>query len=108
IGELLFDNGASTNCPGGLVCGTAYVFRAFAHANSTLSKSAFSVPNLTCSTLNCGSTGGCTYTQGYWKTHGPLNCNPSSSGNTWPVTTLTLGTVSYTDDQLCSIFKTPA
>ena len=107
VGEFLFDNGASTNCPQALKCGTAYVFRAFAHASSTLSKSAFSA-NTTCSTLACGNNGGCTFTQGYWKTHGPTGCNPSSSGNVWPVTSLTLGTATYTDLQICSILNTPA
>jgi uncharacterized protein DUF5979 len=36
---------------------------------------------------------GCTFTQGYWKTH------PAD----WPVTTLTLGTVTYTQAQLLAI-----
>jgi hypothetical protein len=107
VGEFLFDNGASTNCSGALVCGTEYVFRAFAHASNSLNRSDFT-PNHTCSTLSCGGgdTGGCTLTQGYWKTHGP-----SATGNNqneWPVTNLTLGTVNYTDLQLQSIFDTPA
>lgn len=117
IGEFLFDEGASTNCDGALKCGTAYVFRAFAHANNTLNRSDFSA-NLTCSTLTCGSTGTCTYTQGYWKTHGAAG--PASErildefGNitgyvsVWPVHDLALGTVSYTEQQLQSIFDTPA
>jgi hypothetical protein len=107
VGEFLFDNGASTNCLDALVCGTDYVFRAFAHANSTLNRSDFTT-NQTCSTLDCGSEGGCTFTQGYWKTHGPVGCNPSSSANVWPVTSLTLGSVTYTDLELCSIFNKPA
>ncbi|MEO6000460.1 MAG: hypothetical protein ABIN89_26690 [Chitinophagaceae bacterium] len=105
VGEFLFDNGASTNCPSVLQCGKSYVFRAFAHANSSLQKSDFT-SNLTCSTLACGSTGTCTYTQGYWKTHGPV---PTGNNvNEWAVTSLTLGTVNYTDLQLQSIFNTPA
>ena len=108
IGEFLFDEGASTNCGGALVCGTNYVFRAFVHANSTLQRSDFTA-NLTCKTLDCDSDeGGCTFTQGYWKTHGPTDCNPSSGANIWTVTSLTLGTVTYTDVELCSIFNTPA
>src|SRR5579859_6044248 len=39
-------------------------------------------------------TGGCTFTQGYWKNH------PSA----WPVTSLTIGGVSYTEAQLLTIF----
>jgi hypothetical protein len=107
VGEFLFDNGASTNCLDALVCGTDYVFRAFAHANSTLNRSDFT-PNQTCSTLGCGSEGGCTFTQGYWKTHGPVGCDPSSGANVWPVTSLTLGSVTYTDLELCNIFNKPA
>lgn len=41
--------------------------------------------------------GGCTLTQGYWKTH------PSA----WPVSGLTIGGVSYTRSQLISFLKTP-
>lgn len=40
---------------------------------------------------------GCTLTQGFWKNH------PSD----WPVTSLTLGTVTYTQAQLLSILKQP-
>jgi hypothetical protein len=107
VGEFLFDNGASTNCDGALVCGTEYVFRVFAHANSTLQRSDFS-SNKTCSTLPCVSGDGCTFTQGYWKTHGPIPTGNNT--NVWPVTSLTLGTVvtPYTDLQLLSIFNTPA
>ena len=109
VGEFLFDEGASTNCSGTLVCGTSYVFHAFGHATSTLSKSDLTA-NLTCTTLPCSNdyTGGCTLTQGYWKTHGPVGCNPSSGANVWPVSSLTLGTVLYSDVQLCSILNTAA
>jgi hypothetical protein len=107
IGDNLFDNpGASSTCPSTpLVCGTTYVFRVFAHANSSLQRSDFT-GNLQCTTINCNDTGGCTYTQGYWKTHGPIPTGNNS--NEWPVTSLTLGTVSYTDLELLSIFNTPA
>jgi hypothetical protein len=107
LGEFQFDNGASTNCAGALVCGTEYVFRAFAHANSSLTRSDFT-GNLSCSTLPCRQGDTCTFTQGYWKTHGPAGCVTGNNTNVWPVTSLTLGTVSYTDLQLCSIFNTPA
>ena len=105
VGEFLFDNGASTNCAAALVCGTEYVFRAFAHATSSLMRSEFTQP-LTCSTLACGHAESCTFTQGYWKTHGPIPTGNNT--NEWPVTSLTLGTVTYTDLQLQSIFDTPA
>jgi hypothetical protein len=42
------------------------------------------------------SSGGCTLTQGYWKNH-----------ESWPVTSLSLGTVSYTKAQLLSVLDTP-
>jgi hypothetical protein len=107
VGDFMFDNGASTNCGDGLVCGTDYVFRAFAHANNTLVRSDFT-GNLLCSTLPCGEVGedGCTYTQGYWKTHGPIPTGNNS--NEWPVASLMLGSVSYTDFQLQSILDKPA
>jgi hypothetical protein len=108
IGELLLDNGASIDdpdCAAVLACGTDYVFRAFAHADSTHLRSAFT-PTLTCSTAECENPGGCTLTQGFWKTHGPTACVTGNNTNEWPAfTTLTLGTVSYTDAQLCSILN---
>jgi hypothetical protein len=42
------------------------------------------------------SLGGCTYTQGYWKNH------PSA----WPVTSLTIGGVVYSQQQLLALFDT--
>jgi hypothetical protein len=107
VGEFLFDNGASSNCTEALECGTDYVFRAFAHASASLNRSDFT-PNHTCSTLSCGGgdTGGCTFTQGYWKTHGPVPTG--NNENEWPVTNLTLGTVNYTDLELQAILDTPA
>lgn len=110
VGDLLFDNGASTNCEGELECGTDYVFRAFAHADSELKRSDFT-DNLTCSTLDCGSEEGCTLTQGYWKTHTPLVCATDPDSPLcieWPVDSLTLGTVSYDVEELVSVLNTPA
>jgi hypothetical protein len=106
VGDLLFDNGTSASCIEPLVCGTDYVFRAFAHANSTYKRSDFT-PTLQCSTLPCEDLqNNCTYTQGYWKTHGPIPTGNNT--NVWPVTSLTLGTVVYTDLELQAIFDTPA
>jgi hypothetical protein len=108
IGEMLFDNGASSNCIGELMCGTNYVFRVFGHATKTLTKSPLTTQS--CSTLVCQVDGdGCTNGQGYWKTHGPSPCDPSSTNpNEWPVTTLTLGNTSYTEAELCTIYTTSA
>ncbi|HVS18675.1 MAG TPA: hypothetical protein VMT18_08760 [Planctomycetota bacterium] len=49
--------------------------------------------------------GGCSYTQGYWKTHGPAGCASGNNQNEWPVDNLSLGNTNYTDGELCSIFK---
>jgi hypothetical protein len=105
IGDFLFDNGASTNCVDPLECGVTYVFRAFSHANSDFKKSDWSA-NLECATLSCTQVAACTYTQGYWKTHGPMPVGGNT--NTWPVSSLVLGNVAYTDLELLSIFNTPA
>lgn len=107
LGDDLFDDpGASSNCASvPLACGTTYAVRGFAHANSSLHRSAFT-PNLFCATEACEPAGGCTYTQGHWKTHGPIPTGNNT--NEWPVAELTLGSVLYTDLQLQSIFDTPA
>ena len=107
IGEFLFDEGASTNCDGQLACDTRYVFRIFAHATNKLNRSDFS-QTYTFSTLPCdgGPLPGCTYTQGYWKTHGIVPVGGNS--NQWTLTSLDLGTVNYTDLQLLSIFNQAA
>jgi hypothetical protein len=111
IGNNLFDGcGESSNCADqALQCGTRYVFRAFAHANSTYNRSPFT-SNLTCSTLPCGGPG-CTYTQGYWKNHTPLVCDSDPTSPLciqWPVSQLTLGTTPYSVADLVIILNTPA
>lgn len=115
VGDLLFDEGASTNSSGNLTCGTCYVFRAFAHATSTLNRSAFT-SNSNCSTLECGGgAGACTYTFTDWNALGP-SCDPGldsltvrpAVANAWPVTSLTLGAVTYLDVYLTCILGWPA
>jgi hypothetical protein len=102
IGDLLLDNGASTNCPGDLTCGTAYVFRAFAHGDSKKNKSLWS-NILTASTLDC-PTAACIHGgQGYY-----MNTDVSL----WPgyvdaTTSLTIGTNSYTYLQCQQILWAP-
>jgi hypothetical protein len=102
VGNFKNDNGFSTSCAGPLVCGTVYIFRAFSHGNSVWGRSAFS-SNYIDSTLACSF--GCALTQGYWKTHGPIPVG--NNLDTWPVTTLTLGTVPYSDLQLLAILNQP-
>ena len=109
IGELLFDQGASTNSDVPLECGTDYVFRAFAHATNVQKRSAFT-ENLVCKTLPCLTGSNCTYTQGYWKTHGPVPVG--NNEYVWPQSVkdngLKLGTVLYMSDQLLQVFNRPA
>lgn len=108
IGELLLDNGASTNCPVPLECNTDYVFRAFGHATNSLFRSDFTA-DLSASTTSCSPPPSCTYTQGYWKNHGPVGCANGNNTDAWPTfTTITLGNVAYTDAQLCAILNTNA
>jgi hypothetical protein len=110
VGDFLFDEGTSTNCLGELLCGTDYVFRAFAHANSSMNRSDFAA-NRTCSTLACHHDAGCTLTQGYWKTHNDSVCAVDSGSPlcvAWPATSLTLGTVTYGQANLLAIFGQPA
>jgi hypothetical protein len=60
---------------------------------STTTSTAFAA---NCMDQPCGTTG-CTLTQGFWKNH------PED----WPVTSLKLGTVTYTQAQLLSILDQP-
>ena len=43
-------------------------------------------------------------TPGYWKTHGPIP--KGNNDNEWPVTSLELGNITYTDLQLLAILTT--
>ena len=92
--DHLFDNGCVTSqCAGRpLLCNTGYVFHVRATGGSEFSDT------ISCATQPCVPPSNCTYTQGYWKTH----------PNTWPVTSLTLGSVSYTQSQLLQILNDPA
>ena len=116
VGSNLFDDcGASATCgPTELECGTTYIFRAFAHNVPGGLKASDKSGTTQCTTFDCGGQG-CTYTQGFWKTHGPEGCANGNNTNKWwdaannlPVTSLMLGNVSYTDLQLCSILHTPS
>ncbi len=95
--DNLYDNCAvSSPCSGApLLCDTAYVFRAFAlGANGQISVS----DTLTCATMSCIPGSSCTYSQGFWRNH----------PNAWPVTSLTLGTVTYQAAELMAILDNPA
>lgn len=132
IGDVNFDEtGVSGNeCSmEPLECSQTYVFRVFAHAGRDANgdnwkRSAFSDvagddpydgvdDPLICSTNDCAGPGeACTYTQGFWKTHGPEGCLKGNNTNEWPSSIqaggMDLGSVHYTEDQLCSILNQPA
>lgn len=103
-GNFVVDNGFSTDagCGVPLVCGTAYVFRVFAQGGSAWMKSDFS-GGYVASTAACST--GCTLTQGYWKTHGPIPVG--NNQDTWPVDSLMLGTNTYDGLELLSILDEP-
>jgi hypothetical protein len=94
--DSLHDNCAvSSPCSGSpLLCNTAYVFRASAVASGIELRS----NTIMCATLSCVGGTSCTYTQGYWRNH----------PDTWPVTSLTLGTVTYQAADLVAILDNPA
>jgi len=122
LGDNLFDDpGASSNCANKpLECGTTYVFRAFAHANSKLKRSNFTA-NLLCSTLPCDDD--CfALSQGYWKTHAAASNGDDNKPGTsddvldfhgWPAEIVTnggllLGNNFYTLEELYFIWWTPS
>jgi len=85
-----------------LLCDTAYVFRVYANATQTEKQSPYSGITV-CYTEPCPKNG-CTHTLGYWKIHSPI---PTGNNvNEWPVSSLILGTVTYTDLQLLAILNT--
>ena len=102
IGDLADETGLTTNSPVELDYGQAssapsaptdYVFCTFAIGGSQGTRSSYSL-NATGTTT---AVQNCTYTLGYWKNH------PGA----WPVSSLTLGTVTYTQAQLLAIFGEP-
>jgi len=96
IGDLFDETGVITQAVDELLEGTSYVVRVRANAAATGDVSAPS-GTLRVTTLS-RTIQDCTYTQGYWKNH------PEA----WPVGSVTLGTVNYTQAQLLLIFGEPA
>jgi len=96
IGDLGDENVTAfvSDAPGELDQSTEYMVCAFAKAGSGWSQSGFS-STLSSSTSAQGEN--CTFTVGYWKNH------PEA----WPVGTLTLGSVAYTQAELLSILNEP-
>ncbi len=96
VGDLFDETGVATNVPARdeLAKETPYIFRARAAATATDDASDWSNVFIVESTINRN----CTFTQGYWKNH------PED----WPVTSLQLGNVVYTDTELLQILNQPA
>jgi hypothetical protein len=97
IGDLFDETGVTTSsatASAELEPGVQYVICAYANAHGAESQSDLST--------TYGETtdppDNCIFSQGWWKNH------PSS----WPVASLTLGSVSYTQTELLSILNTPA
>lgn len=100
--------GVSSDCGiDPLTCNTEYVFRVFAHADGGDYKASEKgpVPPLSCTTAPCPDQGGCTYTWGYWKTHGPEGCSPGNQINDWDVASLNIGGQSLDQAALCAILQ---
>jgi hypothetical protein len=104
LGDLFDETGVYTNYTDEMLASSQYVLRIRAEGDLNAGSSAFSQNYL----LTTTAGNNCTFTVGYWKTHGAGACHSGTNLNTWPVSTLTLGTVSYTAAELCAILNTPA
>ncbi len=102
LGDLGGESGLTTNSPEELASGTEYVICTFARGGGGFTTSGFSTNAVSTLTLQGQN---CTFTIGYWKTHGPAGCVTGNNSNAWPVSSLTLGTVNYGASQLCSILN---
>jgi hypothetical protein len=100
IGDLEGETGILSNDRGELESAVRYVLTAFVREGEDLSQSTYA-DNVAAMPTTQGEN--CTFTIGYWKTHGPGDCVSGNNANEWPVAGLTLGTVNYTDLELCSI-----
>ncbi|HTO89677.1 MAG TPA: hypothetical protein VMJ70_00975 [Candidatus Sulfotelmatobacter sp.] len=94
IGDLFDETGVSTNTPDEMDANQNYVGCVYANSGTGGTRSDYSL-NAVGSTIDKES---CVKTQGYWKTH----------SSAWPVSSLMLGTVTYTKTQLLSILGQPA
>jgi hypothetical protein len=103
LGDLADETGVVANRLDELVYGTSYVFCGYANGGGGSGRSPLTV------TLGAATSGGgtqnCTFTQGYWKTHGAGDCHNGNNADVWPVASLTLGTVNYTAAELCAILN---
>ena len=111
-GDLFDETGMYGNDYAELDFATDYVFRVRADAVAGADASEPSADLFLSTATPSGTTSNCTFTIGYWKTHGPVGCVTGNNTNQWPVSVLsfglTLGNVNYTAAQLCSILQQPA
>ena len=91
LGELFDESGVTTDYTAELSQSQQVVVHGYTEGDASNAESAFT-PDLLSSTT---ASNNCTFTVGYWKNH------PGA----WPVTTLTLGTVVYTQAQLLQILN---
>lgn len=93
VGDMADETGLTANMTSELAYGESYVFCGYARGGNGIGSSALSTTETGVTTTSSN----CTYTVGYWKTH------PSA----WHVSSLTLGTVTYSSTQLQSILNQP-
>ena len=109
VGQFFDETGVYTDYVTELPANTEIVIRGHTEADGYRPESGYSP--LKSIKTSLPSTN-CTYTQGYWKNHGPGACQSGNNPNVWPPSVMsggmTLGTVNYTATQLCAIFNTPA
>ena len=98
IGDLFDETGLSANLNAvqELAANTDYVVRVQAIGDAAASASTWSATTRV-TTANAAIQN-CTFTQGYWKNH----------PNSWPVTSLVIGTVTYTKAQILQVYGQPA
>ncbi len=94
IGDLFDETGVTGTVADELSGGEDYVFSAFANGSPAENGSTLSLTVENSTTVQGQN---CTYTDGYWKNH------PES----WPVSSLVIGTVTYTAAQLLQILNQP-
>jgi hypothetical protein len=96
LGDNRDETGVATDDPYELIYGetwdVSYVFTAFANSGAGFAQSLLA----RCHPGKTHHPRNCTFTQGYWKNHPTV----------WPVTSLSLGTVTYSQSQLLAILGT--
>jgi len=95
LGELFDESGVGANSVAELQPNTEYAVRAYVLCDTNYPISPYSE---TLFVTTAGAVQNCTFTVGYWKTHPGV----------WPVTSLTLGSVTYNAADLLSILNEPA